>query len=200
MNDVALASLVSSRICHDLISPVGAIGNGIELMQMSPVAAKEEIELIADCAQTASAALQFMRVAFGSRDPNEVIALHELMSLTSAYFLRKKVTFDWSAASGEEFRFGTVQPLLMLALVGASTMPRGGVMRLVDDRDELIWRAEAEVIRTSEQLQTLLAAKPAIENVAPGEVHVLILWHAAEARGQTLHWQEDADGALLRCG
>lgn len=196
---MALAALVSSRICHDLISPVGAIGNGIELMQMSPGAGKEEIDLIADCAQTASAALQFMRVAFGARAPEEVIAIHELDSLCSSYFQRRKIVFDWSAASRDELPFGTVQPLLMLAMIGASTMPRGGTLRLTDHDDELGWRADADMIRASDQVLRLMAAKPSIGEVAPGEVHILILWQAAAARGQTLHWLEDETGADVRC-
>ena len=61
-----LAALIGSRICHDLISPIGAIGNGVELMMMDGTAKTPELALIAESVANANARIRYFRVAFGS--------------------------------------------------------------------------------------------------------------------------------------
>ena len=63
-----LSSLVAARLCHDLISPIGAIGNGMELLQMTEGRGVAELELISDSLATALAKLRFYRLAFGPAD------------------------------------------------------------------------------------------------------------------------------------
>jgi histidine phosphotransferase ChpT len=73
-NDLDLAALVSSRICHDLISPIGAINNGLELLNMSgasPVG--PEMQLICDNVKSASARIRFFRIAFGAASDDPVV-------------------------------------------------------------------------------------------------------------------------------
>ena len=64
-----LSQLLGSRLCHDLVSPLGAIGNGVELLEMSPdfpgIAACPELQLIAESVSSARARIQIFRVAFG---------------------------------------------------------------------------------------------------------------------------------------
>jgi histidine phosphotransferase ChpT len=61
-----LTSLIGSRICHDLISPLGAIGNGVELLAMSGTAPGPEMDLISQSVENANARIRFFRVAFGA--------------------------------------------------------------------------------------------------------------------------------------
>jgi histidine phosphotransferase ChpT len=61
-----LAALIGSRICHDLISPIGAINNGLELLGLTGAAKGPEMDLIADSADNAGARIRFFRIAFGS--------------------------------------------------------------------------------------------------------------------------------------
>ncbi|WP_260002496.1 hypothetical protein [Sulfitobacter pontiacus] len=72
--DTDLAALIGSRICHDLISPVGAINNGLELFLMSGMNMSPEVALIDESVRNASARLRFFRVAFGSGDAQPVPA------------------------------------------------------------------------------------------------------------------------------
>ena len=60
-----LASLIGSRICHDLISPIGAICNGLELMQLDGRPISPEMTLISESVNHANARIRFLRVAFG---------------------------------------------------------------------------------------------------------------------------------------
>jgi histidine phosphotransferase ChpT len=73
-NDLDLAALVSSRICHDLLSLIGAINNGLELLNMSgasPIG--PEMQLICDSVKSASARIRFFRIAFGAASDDPVV-------------------------------------------------------------------------------------------------------------------------------
>ena len=66
VDNANLAALVGSRICHDLISPIGAINNGLELLGMSGDMSGPELELISDSVANANARIRFFRIAFGA--------------------------------------------------------------------------------------------------------------------------------------
>ncbi|MFL6735093.1 MAG: histidine phosphotransferase, partial [Sphingomicrobium sp.] len=68
MNPVDLASLLCSRLCHDLMSPVGALNNGLELLadEQDPDMREKCMELLADSARTSANKLKFFRLAFGA--------------------------------------------------------------------------------------------------------------------------------------
>ena len=65
-SNVNLAALIGSRICHDLISPIGAINNGLELLGMSEDREGPELELITESVENASARIRFFRIAYGA--------------------------------------------------------------------------------------------------------------------------------------
>ena len=64
---IELNDLIGSRICHDLISPLGAIGNGVELLTMSGMTEVPEMTLISESVENANARIRFFRIAFGGR-------------------------------------------------------------------------------------------------------------------------------------
>lgn len=187
-----LAGLIASRICHDLISPVGAMGNGMELLQ-SPGSGREEIRLVADCAETASNALQFLRIAFGARDSREAADMKEVRAVTSGYFERRRITLNWEHAP-ETAPYGAVQPMLLLLFAGAQALPRGGEMALAHMEAEPLrieWRLVAERIKLQDRALELLESDPALEGIAPGEVHFPLLRLMAGAGGAKPYWREE---------
>ena len=64
--ETTFATLIGSRICHDLISPIGAINNGIELIEMGSTASTPEMTLISESVVNASARIRYFRIAFGA--------------------------------------------------------------------------------------------------------------------------------------
>jgi len=69
LSDLDLASLLCSRVCHDVISPVGAIANGLELMDDEDTDAEMKataLQMVKSSARTATAKLKFCRIAFGA--------------------------------------------------------------------------------------------------------------------------------------
>lgn len=182
-----LAGLVASRICHDLISPVGAIGNGLELMR-EPGGDAEALALVEDSAAAAADALRFLRLAFGARDPEERIGRAEIEAALAGWFVRRKVSTELGAAPAE-LPFRAAQPLLLLALAAASAAPRGGRLALEKveaDPLAVVWRVEAEPLRPPPRLLALLDGTAAAQT--PAEAHLFLLRLLGDDAGARLHW------------
>lgn len=128
-----LAELLSSRLCHDLVTPIGAINTGLELFQETAPSVTRESEeilnLIQQSAQTASARASFFRVAFGSN--GERVSLGEARQLIENYFLRSKMIFHWKEPFQKDLtleRWGRL--LLNTVLWMSECAPRGGTLEI----------------------------------------------------------------------
>ncbi|MGB0507013.1 MAG: histidine phosphotransferase family protein [Pikeienuella sp.] len=131
MTDTQLATLLASRICHDLISPVGAINNGLELFEMmGGGTGGEEIDLIRMSADAATANLKFMRTAFGAADTGGKIPMAEIQAATKG-FLGQKYKLIWNAGDYPRTR-ATTQLLSLVIMVTIDTAPLGGQITVVD--------------------------------------------------------------------
>jgi histidine phosphotransferase ChpT len=120
----------SARICHDLVGPVGAISNGVELLAEDGGADPEVVSLIATSARSASRRLQFFRTAFGAGNTvSGGQAIEGARSLAIAYFEEGKLRLSWPAPQpGVEARAdrNRARLVLDLLLVAADCLPRGG--------------------------------------------------------------------------
>jgi histidine phosphotransferase ChpT len=123
-----LAGLVSARLCHDLISPMGAIGNGLELLQMSRGAGTDELALINDSVATALAKLRFYRVAFGPADPEATQSLDEAGQITDAMF-HGRFSVNWSAC-GTDMPRPTARLIYLAVLCLEKSLPMGGAVEI----------------------------------------------------------------------
>ena len=91
----ALASLLSARICHDLANPLGAISNGMELMELAGATRTPEFDLTADSIQNANAKLNFFRTAFGTSHGSDVSATQIAKVLADVY-LNTRCQVEWT--------------------------------------------------------------------------------------------------------
>lgn len=153
MSNPNIAAMVASRICHDLINPVGAIANGVELLELTG-RSDAELDLISDGVQHTSARVRFFRVAFGSSDASQTMSPRE----TNAIFDDRKnerISIFWNdnqARSRLELKAVFLSLLCMEV-----ALPRGGDIivkyqngwsivanaEIVDAKDE-IWGPLAE--------------------------------------------------------
>ncbi|MEP1113679.1 MAG: histidine phosphotransferase family protein [Nitratireductor sp.] len=129
-----LAALLCSRVCHDIISPVGAINNGLELLDEGG-ADEDAMALIRQSARTASARLQFARIAFGAAGSAGMqIDTGDAASVAAAFFANEKPELEWNGARALLPK-NEVKLLLDLVMVAAGAIPRGG--RLAVDLADL---------------------------------------------------------------
>jgi histidine phosphotransferase ChpT len=123
-----LAALLCSRVCHDLISPVGAIVNGLEVLAEE----KDEetktfaLDLIKKSAGTASAKLQFCRIAFGAAgSAGAQIDLGDAETITRGFFEDDKTKLTWNLPRALLAK-NRVKLLLNMLLIAGQAIPRGG--------------------------------------------------------------------------
>ena len=146
---IDLASLLCSRLCHDLLSPVGALSNGLELLadETDPEMRQRCFELLEQSAKTSADKLKFFRLAFGAAggfgDDVDASEPHALVSALCA----EKITLNWQV-SAPSLPKPAVKVLLNLAAIGIDALVRGGGLdvgaELRDDACEIAVRAAGE--------------------------------------------------------
>ena len=123
-----LAALLCSRVCHDLISPVGAIVNGIEVLEEEKDEATKEfaLDLIKRSAATASAKLQFCRIAFGAAgSAGAQIDLGDAETITRGFMEDDKTKIAWNLPRALLAK-NRVKLLLNMLIIAGQAIPRGG--------------------------------------------------------------------------
>jgi histidine phosphotransferase ChpT len=142
MRDVELVGLICSRLCHDLISPVGAVYNGIEVLtdDDDPNMRESAIELMTDSAMLAIDRLKYYRLAFGgSGGPGIGIGMSEAREALKGFLAGGRVEIVWSdqyATPDLELPKSSVKLLLNLAAVAAEALLRGGTLTVEIDVSE----------------------------------------------------------------
>jgi histidine phosphotransferase ChpT len=142
-----LAALLCSRVCHDVISPVGAIINGLEVLdgeqdeEMRAVA----MELIKKSADSASARLQFCRLAFGAAGSfGALIDTGDAEKVARDIFANGRTNLQWNCGRRMASR-ASIKLLLNLCLIAAGAVPRGGIVAvdISGEGDAMMMRVEA---------------------------------------------------------
>ncbi|MBR0893314.1 histidine phosphotransferase [Bradyrhizobium tropiciagri] len=139
-----LAALLCSKVCHDLISPVGAIVNGLEVLDDNPKPEDRDfaLDLIRKSAKTASARLQFCRLAFGAAGSSGAqIDLGDAQNMAKGHIEDGKVTLTWNLPR-LLLPKNRVKLLLNMLVVAQQTIPRGGTLTIdpVGEGDATIFR------------------------------------------------------------
>src|ERR1700732_1189690 len=125
-----LAALLCSRVCHDLISPVGAIVNGLACLDDTPKPGDREfaLDLIRKSAKTASARLQFCRLAFGAAgSAGAQIDLGDAQTMARGHIEDSKTHSGWNPPR-PLLPKNRVKLLLNMMVIAQQTIPRGGVL------------------------------------------------------------------------
>ncbi len=150
-----LNALVGSRICHDLISPLGAIGNGVELLAMSGGADSPEMSLISDSVENANAKIRYFRVSFGAASPGQRLGGTEIRSILGGYWKGTRLQVDWQVQGDVERQDAKLALLLLQCLETA--MPWGGRVTVTQDGENWQITGAAERLSVDGGLWTHLA-------------------------------------------
>jgi histidine phosphotransferase ChpT len=162
MNAVDLASLLCSRLCHDLMSPVGALNNGIELLadEQDPDMRDRCLELLSDSARVTANKLKFFRLAFGAAGGfgDAVDSSEAKAALDGLLGSDGKIELGWMVGDAKLSK-GATKLLLNLALIAADSLVRGGRLDVgaeTDDSCEIAIRAEGPRIALDPAIQDTL--------------------------------------------
>ena len=177
VNAIDLASLLCSRLCHDLMSPVGALNNGIELLadETDPDMQEKCLELLADSARATANKLKFFRLAFGAGGgfADEIDTREAQAALEGLFGADGKIQLGW-VVDDEKLPKEAIRLLLNVALLAGDALVRGGRLDVGAERGsgaiEIAVRAEGPRVLLDPNLRETLATggKGTIEPRAAG--------------------------------
>lgn len=220
-----LAGLVASRLCHDLISPLGAIGNGVELLSMPPMPGTgagmgnilggfsggagagihgPELQLIAESVESAKARIRLFRIAFGHAPADQRMGRPEIAALLDNVAQSGRLSFDWQAEGDHARR--EVKMVMLAVLCLETALPRGG--RVLICKAGSYWRLIAEASRTRPDPALWSWLGPAEgapklppedrSPITPALVQFALLPQEAGTAGRQITWEIDETGAEIR--
>ncbi len=203
-----LAALLCSRLCHDLMSPVGALANGLELLadETEPGMRERCLALLEQSARTAGDKLRFFRVAFGASgggpDGDAPIPVAETRALIEA--LAKgphPIAITWLIAD-EALSVAATKVLLNLALIGLQALVRGGTLdcgveRTADGGCDIVVRASAPRVVFDPDLGRALDGSLAADALTSRTVAAALVHDLARAGGGTVQHLKTDDTLLL---
>lgn len=192
--DLRVAQLLCSRVCHDLIGPVGAVSSGIELMGEDGSMAEDAMALIVKSSAQASRRLAFFRTAFGLGGATGPRAVSEGRDLAAALFDKGRAELDWppEATRCAEGVVGplAVKLLLNLVLLGVDCLPRGGAVAVraapMGDGVGIAVTAAGEGARLRDGVADAMAADPAPDALSAHTVAAAFAQSLAKALGTAI--------------
>jgi histidine phosphotransferase ChpT len=191
-----LSALVSARLCHDLISPMGAIGNGLELLQLSGNAGSEELALITDSLATALAKLRFYRIAFGPADSEARLTFEEAAQVTDAMF-QGRFGVAWQA-DGNDMPRPLARLIYLAILCLEKSLPMGGTVRIDATQNGVSLAVDGRRTTPPPGLWALATDGAPVADLRPDGVQFALLRQALAATGHRLEASFTDSAAALR--
>lgn len=199
-----LASLLCSRLCHDMLSPIGALNNGLELLsdEKDPEMRERCFELLEQSARISADKLKFFRLAFGAAGGfGELVSVSEARNLVDALVANNpRITTEWALGS-EAMPKPAIKTLLNFALIAMEALPRGGVLSLgAEQRDgvsEIVVRAEGARIAFDRDIGRALEGNLAEKDLSSRTAPSAMLASLAHTVGGQLQYMLDEDALIL---
>jgi histidine phosphotransferase ChpT len=159
LSDLDLSALLCSRVCHDIISPVGAIANGIEVLdeadndeEMRQMA----LDMIRSSSRQATAKLKFCRIAFGAAgSAGSLVDLNEAGDVARAFVGEEKVKLEWRAPPENRPKL-EVKLLLNMLLLAMAGIPRGGTITVSAEGRSFAARAQGERAKIPDNIAAVI--------------------------------------------
>lgn len=171
-----LEALIVARLCHDLASPLGAISNGVELLEMTQ-GGGPEVSLVAQSARQATARLRLFRLAFGRDSADQMMSMAEITSLLRAHCETARCWTDY-AVGGDLPRAHA--KLLVLGLLCLETaLPWGGNVRIEATEHGYQLQANGERLKVDSSTWAILGDEDGASPVTPATVQFASLREAA---------------------
>ncbi len=182
--DLRVLELLSSKVCHDLVSPVSAINNGVELIEdIGGSVIDDAIQLIAASGANAARRLRLFRIAYGRAGSEENISVKDVRNVIEQYLSVGKVSITWDdAAMDEAFtgHRGALKTLINTVALAEEMLPYGGTLTLrpleADDslRAGCILELSGRAAQLSEPMQNALEATTPVDALTPRTIQAYI--------------------------
>ncbi len=203
LSSLDLAALVASRVCHDIISPVGAITNGLEVLdeEGNEDMAEFAMDLIRKSARQASAKLQFARLAFGAAgSAGAEIDLGDAQEVATGYMSNEKANLEWHLPR-LLLPKNQVKLILNLLLLVNQCVPRGGTISISMEGDaqapDFFFKAEGTNVRIPQVVSEILSGQEP-ERVDAHTVQPIYAVLLAQEAGLNLELKKEGDVVICK--
>lgn len=181
-----LAALIGSRICHDLISPIGAVTNGLELMSMAG-GTGPELELVNESAANANARVRLFRLAFGQATTDQMTSGQELAAILRDVYGQSRLAVEWPSPAN--LPRADAQAIMLGLLCCEEALPKGGKIEVIETENEWTLTAKGAAVAPDEKLWANLQRPSPDCDLAPANVQFALLPHLLAQRGKTCRFQ-----------
>ena len=199
-----LAALLCSRLCHDMLSPVGALSNGLELLadETDPEMRKRVIELLEQSARTSANKLKFFRLAFGAAGGfGDAVPVEEIKAVIDALASDSKGVIVHWAIEGDNLPKPPTKVLLNFAQIALDALIRGGTLdigaELRDGSAEIVVRAQGDRIAFDETIGRALEGTMPATDLSSRTAAAHMIATLAEEIGGGLQFKRSDDALVL---
>lgn len=189
-----LVALVGSRICHDLISPIGAINNGLELLTLSGADSGPEMSLINQSVGNASARIRFFRIAFGAAG-DQMIGQTEVSAILRDLYAEGRLTLNWSPTAPQSR--AAIRLVFLAILCFETAMPYGGTLDIEEKNTKWILTGRADRLIIEDTLWNMLSGGGTPDNLLPSHVQFALMPLIAAAENRSLRVVAEASHLTL---
>ena len=207
MTDTAaldLASLLCSRLCHDMLSPVGALSNGLELLrdEKDPEMRKRCMELLEQSAKASADTLKFFRLAVGAAGGfGQMVSVSEARELIAALIGDSgRITLDWKVPR-DELPKAAVKTLLNLAAMGIEALVRGGTLEvgaeMTKEASEIVIRAVGPRIAFDQTIGQALDGSLPLADLSSRTAPAAMIHRLAASTGGGVQWHRGDDALVM---
>jgi histidine phosphotransferase ChpT len=182
IDELRMAELLSTRLCHDLTGPIGAVSNGAEFLSEGDSAMQgQAVELITSSAFSAVTRLQFYRLAYGNVKNHGEANLSEKKRIAADYFTGSKITLDWPDSHAEAANVSVslkmARLIFNLLIIAASTLIRGGTIAVRISQDDAKQKyvsvhAQGAGLKWEKEVEHILAGHTMPSELTPKNVQV----------------------------
>lgn len=204
MKSHEFASLLCSRLCHDLLSPVGALNNGIELLadEHDPEMRARCLDLLAESARASANKLKFFRLAFGAAGGfgDEVDTREARAAIEGLFGGDGRIRLGWMVDEPTMSK-AALKVLLNIVLIAGDSLVRGGSLDIGAEKHDggldIVVRAEGPRIVLDPELRDVLVGKTGEDEVAPRAAAAWLAQALVQEGNGRLQVSDDQDGMLL---
>ena len=204
MKSHEFASLLCSRLCHDLLSPVGALNNGIELLadEHDPEMRARCLELLGESARASANKLKFFRLAFGAAGgfADEVDTREARVAIEGLFGADGRIQLGWMVDEPTMSK-SALKVLLNLVLLAGDALVRGGRLDVGAERHDsgldIVVRAEGSRIVLDPELKSVLIGQTHEDAVAPRAAGAWLVHCLVTEGGGAVQVADNEEGVLL---
>lgn len=204
LSQTELASLLCSRLCHDLLSPVGAMNNGLELLadETDPEMRERCLDLLADSARASAQKLKYFRLAFGAAGGfADAVQIGEPRRLVEGLVgANPRLKLDWQV-TGETMPKPAVKLLLNFVLIAVEALVRGGQIDIaaesVDRHSEIVVRAAGDKIAADDTILEALRGNLDLAHLGPRTAAAHMMHLVAGENGGSIQVARDTGSLII---